>query len=145
MNDKIAKIKQHIIDHKREYTIAAIGVAAVVVAVVVTKKICDANNTSVEISDPQINASITDTTINGDVNAPLIDIDYNVIFEDVSPRANPVKRLSDGKVWSSQQLAAVEGKGSPVHMSKHLNGKLPHFHGEQYATISYEEYLDASR
>ncbi len=133
MNDKIAKIKQHVIDHKREYTIAALGVAAVVVAVVVTKKICDSAD-GVESVDYEVapkmefNDAVHDSTI-------TMNNITNIFHERRGHPGNVVRRISDGAEWTSQNLAAQSAGVHPLKMSNHLDGKLPHIKGELYERI----------
>lgn len=145
--EKALRVKEHVSEHKTKYIIAGGAVVCVATGVVIyrlNKNLAESNELLGRIEN-SVRATINNPTINGNVNAPLIYTDYNVTVESFSPRANPVKRLSDGKVWASQYQAAMENGGLPGNLSKHLNGKMPHFMGEQFANVPYDEFVGASQ
>jgi hypothetical protein len=122
MNAKLEKIKQHLVENKRVYIAAGVGMVVGIVIGGVTVYLLKNGNAVPQISQKAI--GIWNTQV-----ATLITIDAP------GNSGNVIQDLSTGIIYPSQNAAAKALDIDKANISKHLSGIFPNAEGHIFKKI----------
>lgn len=122
MNEKIARIKKHVNDHKKVYLIA--GAVVTVGAAAGAGYILGTRTVPKEIST-QVAPSQTAALC----YKPMLTQTVEVTVEALGDPGNIIQDLTTGTIYASQNQAAKALGVYPARISEHLAGKIPNVQG----------------
>lgn len=132
MREQLGKIKQHFINHKKEYGIAAVG--AVVGGAVVYVSIKFKNGTIAVLESPISNV----LNVNGNENAINV---FNTVMQNIGNLDNPsipVYDVTTNTAYRSITHAAAQLGLNARQISWHLKGNLADVCGHQFVRLITE-------
>ncbi len=149
MNDKIAKIKQHVIDNKAAYIVGAIGVAAVAACAVIIYKqgeVMDRQGDLIEDLATKLSVSNAPTSTIGDVKDSTVTIDQSLsifIDEALGDSGDVIRNIATGMVYRSRgEFSRMTGHSMRA-IGKYFKGELSDLGGQQFEIVGKAESLVA--
>jgi len=139
---KIKKVKKHIREHRKIYTVAAIAAAVgIVIGAIGTFAVLVANGTAIsndeirELERAEFSGIINQYLVNKNRNSNITFKTISIYGNNIGRPGNRVVDLDTMKEYATQHLAAISAEVSDNAMSRHLNGDYPDLNGRRFARV----------